>query len=134
MLLLRQEPDRARISGPTDGDTRTVDPPPILQFNPKCEFKASYVVKAELWTSDKTTKILKPYLAGSLVESSQSLIDDYNVRGHFFCFTNLSVKTVGNFSIKFILYDLDAVDDVFDTTVEPCHEIFSSPFPGMSTD
>jgi hypothetical protein len=55
----------------------------------------------------RTTDMRRQYrLIGTLVASS-FVEDDNGIEGYFFCFPDLSVRTLGNYSLKFRLFIVD---------------------------
>jgi len=157
-LVLRQEPIAARVRGPKD-ETRTIDPPPILELVKSngrgiaqkiTAAQPCLVVKAELWSDDTSTPILKAHripvgdqlLMGEVVATGMPLLDDRETTSFFFCFVNLSIRCIGTYTLKFTLYDLSptsASDILASKTTSRC-AIFSQPFtvyppaefPGMT--
>jgi len=159
-LSIRQQPIRARLCAATDGERRTIDPPPILEVmsvdldgaqHKIIEDKAFLVVKAELWSADmKSRCITAPrvpvdlsLLIGSLVETGSPLQDDFGHIGLLFSFSNLSIRCAGDFRLRFSLLNLES--DNFNVHLAPkvisTQHLFSDTFtvytprefPGMSS-
>ncbi|RKP09082.1 velvet factor [Thamnocephalis sphaerospora] len=150
-LTVVQQPLRARMCGFGDKDRRPCTPPPIvrLSFNSAVNIEeldtSFFIVIADLWSPDTTTElnlVVHPSapggdngsttsctrnLVGSLVASASKLYDIDGKLGVFFVFQDLSVRTEGQFRLKFSFANL-ACSPV--SQVES--EVFSEPFTVFS--
>ncbi|KAI8922413.1 velvet factor-domain-containing protein [Powellomyces hirtus] len=175
-LIIRQQPNRARMCGFGTKDYRPVDPAPILQLirteasQVVLDYKqaTSLVCHASLWSADGTEErgvVLNPgsaavarrseslfqneshvlsdpvpptgyvsVLVGSLVSPCHVLTDVDGSKSLFFTFPDLSIRTSGQYLLKFSLYDISqdashamafAISDVI--SVYP-----PKTFPGMT--
>lgn len=127
-IFLRQEPKAARACGFGERDRRVIDPPPILQMevisptSTREEMKAMIrsnmsVVHCTLWDPNAnrddtampgtTDKRQQRRLMGTLVSSPFVGLDEDNIEGCFFTFPDLSVRTPGEYTLKFSLVVLD---------------------------
>ncbi|KAJ3150851.1 hypothetical protein HDU89_002848 [Geranomyces variabilis] len=175
-LIIRQQPNRARMCGFGTKDYRPVDPAPILQLIRKedsqivLDYKqaTALVCHASLWSADGNEErgvVLNPtsagttrrtdgvyqtesyvisnppppsgyvsVLVGCLVSPCHVLTDVDGSKSLFFTFPDLSIRTSGQYLLKFSLYDIGqdashaiafAISDLI--TVYP-----PKTFPGMT--
>ena len=157
-LNVRQQPQAARACGFGDRDRRVIDPPPIIQLRVEGpslsphEIRAylryeSYVLNCSIYDESGTHDAsLMPddyqnqrRLMGSLVGTPFFGVDDQDLEGCFFCFSDLSCRTPGAYRLKFTLLMIDpfragavrhfpAVADVMTDTF---HVYSAKEFPGM---
>ncbi|KAJ3391139.1 hypothetical protein HDU92_009185 [Lobulomyces angularis] len=125
-IIWRQRPIHGRMSGNVGTERRTVDPIPIIEllelkengeFMPITEENIFTSMRASLYDAEgKTclnnaqTNVSKdfPNILGDTVECSVILYDEFDRLGTFFVFKDLSVRSPGNYTIKFTLYDLES--------------------------
>ncbi|KAI9005513.1 velvet factor-domain-containing protein [Phycomyces nitens] len=116
-LIMRQEPQRAKMSVINERDRRPIEPPPILQLNwLNCSTEETkkylqspfYFMVANLMKANDTTKALDSheYLSGSTVSSLYRLRDVDNTDGGFFVFGDLAVKKDGYYRLQFNLFEI----------------------------
>ncbi|CDH55888.1 developmental regulator [Lichtheimia corymbifera JMRC:FSU:9682] len=117
-IVLRQQPERAKMSVPNERDRRPIEPPPILQMKwSNCthdQVKKSlqspfYFLVANIVTEDEPSTLLLPsqdYLSGSTVSSLYRLRDIDNSDGGFFVFGDLAVKKEGKYRLHFSLFEI----------------------------
>ncbi|KAI8825861.1 velvet factor-domain-containing protein [Fimicolochytrium jonesii] len=176
-LIIRQQPNRARMCGFGTKDYRPVDPAPILQLvrrdgdHAVLNYKqaTSLVCHAALWSADGTEErsvVLNPgsvavakksdqsqnadpasahpaptaptgyvsALVGSLVSPCHVLTDIDGTRALFFTFPDLSIRTSGQYILKFSLYDMSK--DASQAMAFAVSEVISvyppKTFPGMT--
>ncbi|OLN83083.1 hypothetical protein CCHL11_09643 [Colletotrichum chlorophyti] len=122
-IFFRQQPMAARCCGYGERDRRVIDPPPIVQLkinNPdlseaelydKIHYPA-YVVHCSIWdetgmidSTNMPDEVNRPgkRIMGSLVSSPFVGEDEKGEEGCFFCFPDMSVRTPGNYRLKFSL-------------------------------
>ncbi|KAJ9292958.1 hypothetical protein DTO271G3_8256 [Paecilomyces variotii] len=117
-LLIRQQPDRAKMAGSKERDRKPIDPPPIIQLrirdgnhylaqnylqNPYYFMCISLYDAAE----DRPATVQpSTALAGTLVSSLHRLKDVDNSDGGFFIFGNLFIKVEGEFRLMFTLFEM----------------------------
>ncbi|KAJ9220456.1 hypothetical protein DTO169C6_7200 [Paecilomyces variotii] len=117
-LLIRQQPDRAKMAGSKERDRKPIDPPPIIQLrirdgnhylsqnylqNPYYFMCMSLYDAAE----DRPATVQpSTALAGTLVSSLHRLKDVDNSDGGFFIFGNLFIKVEGEFRLRFTLFEM----------------------------
>lgn len=126
-IFIRQQPIAARSCGFGERDRRVIDPPPIVQLeinNPKLSKEdisqryrhQYYVVHCTIWSKDGTEDcsiMPEEYhrqqrrLMGSLAASSFVGKDENGVEGCFFPFSDLSVRTSGEYRLKFSIVVLN---------------------------
>lgn len=125
-LVMRQQPKAARACGSGERDRRNIDPPPIVQLRIDAPGLArdeidrylryeGYVVNC--WIYDETgtydaSHMPSEYryqrrLTGSLVGTPFYGRDENGQEGCFFPFSDLSVRTLGKYRLKFNLIMLD---------------------------
>ncbi|KAI9356637.1 velvet factor-domain-containing protein [Pilaira anomala] len=132
-VILRQQPERAKISVRNERDKRSIEPPPILQMKwincTEEEEKKSlqspfYFVVVNIVRADSTNDILssQEYLSGSTVSSLHRLRDMDNTDGGFFVFGDLAVKKEGRFKLQFSLFEL------IDENIENRKTVYSNEF------
>ncbi|KAI7903676.1 velvet factor-domain-containing protein [Cokeromyces recurvatus] len=150
-LVVVQNPVRARACGFGEKDRRAIDPPPIVQLisenskgervETKTKDSMLFVVQCELYNKEQTetrsvvytdkssTKHPNKYrnLIGSTVSNAYHLVNESNEPGIYFVFHDLSVRTEGTFSLKFIFINLAAGEPLTRTT-KVQEEVFSEPF------
>ncbi|CRK36728.1 hypothetical protein BN1708_007160 [Verticillium longisporum] len=126
-IFIRQQPIAARSCGFGERDRRVIDPPPIVQLeinNPKLSKEdisqryrhQYYVVHCTIWSKDGTEDcsiMPEEYhrqqrrLMGSLAASSFVGKDENGIEGCFFPFSDLSVRTSGEYRLKFSIVVLN---------------------------
>ncbi|KAJ3166110.1 hypothetical protein HDU88_003657 [Geranomyces variabilis] len=146
-LIIRQQPNRARMCGFGSKDYRPVDPAPILQLMRRDEYgrpvvdyqeATTLVCHASLWSADGSEErsvVINPAglptrfetlppqeahvfanqapgeayvstLCGSLVSPCYVFTDLDGQKTLFFAFPDLSVRTSGQYSLRFSLFDI----------------------------
>ncbi|KAM0113411.1 hypothetical protein ACP6JB_000801 [Aspergillus fumigatus] len=103
-LIIRQQPNRARVAGGKEKERKPVDPPPIVQLR-----SPYYFMCCSLYDANEDQPVPVPpatALAGTLVSSLHRLKDVDNNDGGFFVFGDLSVKIEGEFRLKFTLFEM----------------------------
>ncbi|KAG1141852.1 hypothetical protein G6F37_005619 [Rhizopus arrhizus] len=133
-LIVRQQPERAKVSLVNERDRRPIEPPPILQLRwdhateeelKKCLQSPFYFMVANLVTEQDPEILLLPtqdYLSGSTVSSLHRLCDLDNSDAGFFVFGDLNVKKEGTFRLQFSLFE------IVDGQVENRKIVYSNPF------
>lgn len=126
-IFFRQQPVAARCCGYGERDRRVIDPPPIVQLkinNPDLSpdemyakiHHPAYVVHCSIWDkngnedqTDMPAEFVRPgkRLMGSLVSSPFVGQDEHGNEGCFFCFPDMSVRTPGQFRLRFSLVYVD---------------------------
>lgn len=125
-LSMRQQPRAARACGSGERDRRNIDPPPIVQLHVQAPGMTKEETKKYLkyegyvincWIYDeagvKDMSAMPPEyryqrrLTGSLVGTPFHGRDEFGNEGCFFPFSDLSVRTLGRYRIKFNLIMLD---------------------------
>ena len=126
---MRQQPIAARACGFGERDRRVIDPPPVVQLlitdikTGVAEVEglrySLHVVHCTLWNEDGTneeTALIQPgqrtsrRLMGQLVASPTVAKDEHDVEGCFFCFPDLSCRTLGRYRLRFVLFRIDPMD------------------------
>lgn len=126
-LSMRQQPRAARACGSGERDRRNIDPPPIVQLHVSApgmtDEEARLYLRYEgyvmnCWIYDESgvkdmSAMPSEYryqrrLTGSLVATPFHGRDELGNEGCFFPFSDLSVRTLGRYRIKFNLIMLDA--------------------------
>ncbi|KAG0234973.1 velvet factor-domain-containing protein [Mortierella sp. GBAus27b] len=147
VLILRQQPQRAKVCGMKERDRRPIDPPPIVQIKlaePSTDKNKDYLQSPYLFmccnlvnADDPSGKIVAPAhraLAGTVVSSLNRLKDVDNTDGGFFVFGDMSVRSEGHFRLRLTLFELiegEAVHVM--TTFSNAFTAYPSrTFPGMS--
>ncbi|KAH1299811.1 hypothetical protein KXX33_002704 [Aspergillus fumigatus] len=117
-LIIRQQPNRARVAGGKEKERKPVDPPPIVQLRVREEgsYLAQHYLQSpyyfmccSLYDANEDQPVPVPpatALAGTLVSSLHRLKDVDNNDGGFFVFGDLSVKIEGEFRLKFTLFEM----------------------------
>ncbi|ORY98461.1 velvet factor-domain-containing protein [Syncephalastrum racemosum] len=117
-IIIRQQPQRAKMSVPNERDRRPIEPPPILQMQwlncssddiKKCLQSPFYYLVANLVAEEEPNSLLLPsqnYLSGSTVSSLYRLRDIDNSDGGFFVFGDLAVKKEGRYRLHFSLFEI----------------------------
>ncbi|KAK3819615.1 MAG: velvet factor, partial [Benniella sp.] len=147
VLIIRQQPHRAKVCGMKERDRRPIDPPPIIQIklaDPSADKNKDYLQSPYLFmccnlvqADDPSGKVVAPAhraLAGTVVSSLNRLKDVDNTDGGFFVFGDVSVRTEGHFRLRLTLFELiegEAVH-VMTTLSSPFTAYPSRTFPGMS--
>jgi hypothetical protein len=158
-LTMRQQPKAARACGSGERDRRNIDPPPIVQLhiesNEMEEDEKNRYLRYEgyvmnCWIYDQTgsgdaSHMPSEYryqrrLTGSLVGTPFYGKDDRGEDGCFFPFSDLSVRTLGRYRLKFNLIMLDTSSSArnkhFPNLAEVFSEVFdvytAKEFPGIS--
>ncbi|KAF9181441.1 hypothetical protein BGZ51_005433 [Haplosporangium sp. Z 767] len=147
MLVIRQQPQRAKVCGLKERDRRPIDPPPIVQIkltDPRTDRNKDYLQSPYLFmccnlvhANDPTGEIVAPAhraLAGTVVSSLNRLKDVDNSDGGFFVFGDMSARIDGRFCLRFTLFELieGQVVHVMTSTSDPFTVYTSKTFPGMS--
>jgi hypothetical protein len=145
-LTIRQQPERAKVTGQgKEKDRKPIDPPPIIQLkirdpnDPAQNYLQSpyYFVCMNLWHATEDRQVEPgndPPLSGSIVSSLHRLKDIDNVDGGFFVFGDVSVKVEGTFRIKFVLHESmqGAAIPLAQVITEPFTVYSAKNFPGMA--
>ncbi|KAI6245498.1 Spore development regulator RYP2 [Erysiphe necator] len=137
-IIIRQEPNCARVSLGKDKERKPVDPPPIIQLkvNPNIDPKQTFLQSPYIFMScsligpndhNQPPGTLGASLTGTVVSSLHRLKDTDNQDGGFFVWGDLSVKIEGHFRFRFILFE------IFEDHVWYIKDIVSSPFPIFSS-
>ncbi|KAL4891930.1 velvet factor-domain-containing protein [Aspergillus ambiguus] len=117
-LIIRQQPNRARVAGGKEKERKPVDPPPIVQIRVKEDgtYLAQHYLQSpyyfmccSLYDASEDVPVPVPpstALTGTLVSSLHRLKDVDNTDGGFFVFGDLSVKIEGDFRLKFTLFEM----------------------------
>ncbi|KAI8058658.1 velvet factor-domain-containing protein [Gilbertella persicaria] len=134
-IILRQQPNQAKMSVPNERDRRSIEPPPILQVQwlnctPEHQKQSLqspfYFMMVNLLPAehpDITCPLpTQEYLSGTIVSSLHRLRDVDNVDGGFFIFGDLAVKKPGHFRLHFSLFE------IIDGIVGNCKNKLSEPF------
>ncbi|KAI8878902.1 hypothetical protein K501DRAFT_257765 [Backusella circina FSU 941] len=142
-LILRQQPDRAKVHVLNERERRTIEPPPIIQMNwinmlvedeKKYLQSPFYFMVANLVMADNPTPLLstQEYFSGSTVSSLYRLRDTDNNDAGFFVFGDLAVKKQGRFRLHFSLFEL--VDGAIQNRKTMLSDVFtvysSKQYPG----
>lgn len=121
-LKMRQQPQAARACGSGERDRRNIDPPPIVQLhidgpgitreevNRYLRYEG-YVMSCGIYDESGTkdaSQMPSEYryqrrLTGSLVGTPFHGKDDADEEGCFFPFSDLSIRTLGRYRLKFTL-------------------------------
>lgn len=123
---MRQQPKAARSCGFGERDRRAIDPPPIVQLtitNPRLSKEEIsqrlrnqfFVVHCTIWSKEgKEDCSIMPEdyrqqrrLMGSLAASAFVGEDENGEEGCFFCFSDLSCRTSGEYRLRFSVVVLD---------------------------
>ncbi|KAJ5915587.1 Velvet factor [Penicillium verhagenii] len=144
-LIIRQQPDRARVAGGKEKERKPIDPPPIVQLRVRDErsYLAQHYLQSPFYfmccslysaqENHPVPVVLPTPLAGTLVSSLHPLKDVNNSDGGFFVFGDLSVKMAGEFRLMFTLFEMRRYSITYlKTTMSDCFTV--SPvksFPGM---
>ncbi|CAO3655468.1 unnamed protein product [Mucor fragilis] len=158
-LVVCQQPLHARMCGFGEKDRRPIDPPPIVQLIVKQEGQETwvdlqslqtpfFVLHVTLWSADRTQErniISNPpkctrVLMGSLVSSPSLLKNPQGEQGLYFAFPDLSIRTEGQYTLRFSLIKLISSDFQPDAKSKIIAQVFSDPFtvysakkfPGMT--
>lgn len=137
-IIIRQEPNCARVSLGKDKERKPVDPPPIIQLkvNPNIDPKQTFLQSPYIFMScsligpndhNQPPGTLGASLTGTVVSSLHRLKDTDNQDGGFFVWGDLSVKIEGHFRFRFILFE------IFEDHVWYIKDIVSNPFPIYSS-
>lgn len=137
-IIIRQEPNCARVSLGKDKERKPVDPPPIIQLkvSPNVDPKQSFLQSPYIFMSctligpndhNQPPGTLGASLTGTVVSSLHRLKDTDNQDGGFFVWGDLSVKLEGHFRFRFILFE------IFEDHVWYIKDIISKPFPIYSS-
>lgn len=140
-LIVRQNPECAKVAIGKEKDRKPVDPPPILQL--RCTGGQSqhflqspyFFCSCALAPENENSPNPAPNsIVGNLVSSLHKLKDSDNSDGGFFVFGDLSVKQEGRFRLQFDLFELRDGDCIHRTSVRSNVFTVHSPknFPGMS--
>ncbi|SAL99635.1 hypothetical protein [Absidia glauca] len=143
-LVIRQQPDRAKMSVINERDRRPIEPPPILQMKwlhcsteetKKCLQSPFYYLVANLVDASNNDELLLPaqdYLSGTTVSSLHRLRDIDNQDGGFYVFGDLSVKKNGIFKLQFSLFEIveELVQNRRTLLSEPFTVYIPKHFPG----
>ncbi|KAK3811445.1 MAG: velvet factor-domain-containing protein [Linnemannia gamsii] len=146
LLVIRQQPQRAKVCGNKERDRRSIDPPPIVQIklaDASTDKNKDYLQSPYLFmccnvvhADDPNGDIVAPAhraLAGTVVSSLNRLKDVDNSDGGFFVFGDISVRIEGRFCLRFTLFELieGQVVHVM-TSISNAMTVHSSKtFPGM---
>ncbi|KAL6238136.1 hypothetical protein BDW75DRAFT_202043 [Aspergillus navahoensis] len=145
-LIVRQNPNRARVAGGKEKERKPVDPPPIVQIRVREEgtYLAQHYLQSpyffmscSLYDAQEDAPASIPpstALTGTLVSSLHRLKDVDNTDGGFFVWGDLSIKVEGDFRLKFSLFEMRKTDVVFLKSILSERFTVSPPksFPGMA--
>jgi hypothetical protein len=113
-LQMRQQPKEALVTTNKPKTRKPVDPPPVVhlenrndpnkdwQRNPNL-FMIASLASAE--RDEPYDNAGNPCLIGNYTSSCQRLRDEHGEEGAFFVFPDLSVRVVGQFRIRFTLFE-----------------------------
>ncbi|KAI6380914.1 hypothetical protein MCOR25_001440 [Pyricularia grisea] len=142
-LVIRQEPQRARVAQGKEKDRKPIDPPPIVQLirttrsdpaqiylQSPYYFMACTLIKG----SDDDPDPNPNSMLGTLVSSLHKLRDLNNEDGGFFIFGDLSIKIEGVFRLQFTLFQMKDSTCVFldSATSQPFTVYPQKNFEGMA--
>ena len=132
-LIVRQQPERARMCGFGEKDRRPIDPPPVVELEetqpPSPGQKQLLVVQCTLWNEDGTVQLniiqtttgatprlgtaqefpVQPegkhvrVVMGNIFANARYLSDENDVPGYFYIFPDLSIRVEGRYRLKFDL-------------------------------
>ncbi|KAG2200187.1 hypothetical protein INT47_009825 [Mucor saturninus] len=158
-LMVCQQPLHARMCGFGEKDRRPIDPPPIVQLIVRNEGQETwvdlqslqtpfFVLHVTLWSADGTEErniISNPpkctrVLMGSLVSSPSLLKNPEGDQGLYFAFPDLSIRTEGQYTLRFSLIKLISSDFQPNAVSRVITQVYSDPFtvysakkfPGMT--
>ncbi|RAL03956.1 protein vosA [Aspergillus ibericus CBS 121593] len=145
-LIVRQQPNRARVAGGKEKERKPVDPPPIVQIRVREEgtYLAQHYLQSPYYfmccslydASEDNPVPVAPStaLTGTLVSSLHRLKDVDNSDGGFFVWGDLSVKIEGDFRLKFTLFEMrkDIVTHLKSIITERFTVYPPKSFPGMA--
>ncbi|KAL4909041.1 hypothetical protein BDW74DRAFT_76639 [Aspergillus multicolor] len=145
-LIVRQNPNRARVAGGKEKERKPVDPPPIVQIRVREEgtYLAQHYLQSPYFfmscslydSQDDAPAPIPPSTAmtGTLVSSLHRLKDVDNTDGGFFVWGDLSIKIEGEFRLKFSLFEMRKTDVVYLKSIISERFTVSPPksFPGMA--
>ncbi|OKL59821.1 hypothetical protein UA08_04717 [Talaromyces atroroseus] len=133
-LIVRQQPERARVAGGKEKERKPVDPPPVIQL--KVSQENTYLAHLYHATEDHPVHSSQPStaLAGTLVSSLHRLKDSDNTDGGFFVFGDLSIKIEGDFRLQFTLFEMQKDNVVaLKSIISNSFQVMTPKnFPGMS--
>jgi len=142
-LLIRQQPQFARVAVGKEKDRKPVDPPAVIQLkissdqDPAQNYLQSpyYFMSCSLvgTTEGTAPATLGASLAGTCVSSLHRLKDSSNQDGAYFVFGDLSIKLEGKFALQFNLYELRKMECRYIKSVQ-CEPFIVHPsrtWPGM---
>ncbi|ORZ15235.1 velvet factor-domain-containing protein [Absidia repens] len=132
-VVIRQQPERSKMSVINERDRRPIEPPPILQMKwlhcssedtKKCLQSPFYFLVANIVDAENNQLLLpaQDYLSGTTVSSLHRLRDIDNQDGGFYVFGDLSVKKNGLFKLQFSLFE------IVEGTVQNRKTLLSNPF------
>ncbi|KAI9318985.1 velvet factor, partial [Dichotomocladium elegans] len=150
-----QQPLHARMCGFGEKDRRPIDPPPIVklivrQDQSPVEVRTLqtpfFVLHVTLWSADREEErniISNPpkctrVLMGSLVSSPSLLRDPSGEQGLYFAFPDLSIRTEGQYTLRFSLmklsrYKTNAKSRIIAQVYSDPFTVYSAKkFPGMT--
>ncbi|OOF98159.1 hypothetical protein ASPCADRAFT_164473 [Aspergillus carbonarius ITEM 5010] len=145
-LIVRQQPNRARVAGGKEKERKPVDPPPIVQIRVREEgtYLAQHYLQSPYYfmccslydASEDNPVPVAPStaLTGTLVSSLHRLKDVDNSDGGFFVWGDLSVKIEGDFRLKFTLFEMrkDIVTHLKSIITDRFTVYPPKSFPGMA--
>ncbi|KAL1965045.1 hypothetical protein VTN77DRAFT_6105 [Rasamsonia byssochlamydoides] len=145
-LIIRQQPERARVAGGKEKERKPVDPPPIIQLKVREEntYLAQHYLQSPYYfmccslydaNEDRPAPVQpSTALAGTLVSSLHRLKDVDNTDGGFFVFGDLSIKIEGEFRLKFTLFEMrkDTVTGLKSIISDRFQVLPPKNFPGMA--
>ncbi|CAH0049289.1 unnamed protein product [Clonostachys solani] len=146
-IRFRISPEAARACGSGERDRRTIDPPPIVQLHVEGPNLSSDDIKKYLswdgyvmhcWIYDQygaaeASRMPLEYhyqrrLTGSQVAAPFFGKDEKRKDGCFFTFSDLSVRTLGTYKLKFNMIMLDVTNPGQSRHFPNLAEVISSPF------
>ncbi|OJJ48318.1 hypothetical protein ASPZODRAFT_14462 [Penicilliopsis zonata CBS 506.65] len=147
-LIIRQQPERARVAGDKEKARKPIDPPPIVQLQVKEQnsYLAQHYLQSPYYilccsvchaTEDLPAPVgsSSTALAGTSVSSLHHLKDLDNTDGGFFVFGDLSIRISGEFRLKFTLFEIQndsIVTNLKSIISEPFTVSLPKSFPGMA--
>ncbi|KAK2882631.1 hypothetical protein FQN49_000170 [Arthroderma sp. PD_2] len=146
-LIIRQQPERARVAGVKDKERKPIDPPPILQLRVSDDSEAAknylqspyYFVCCSLYHASDDPQASNPVaptgtLTGTLVSSLHRLKDVNNQDGGFFVFGDLSIRHEGEYKLLFDLFEMQGHNAVHLKSMFSSAFTVLAPksFPGMA--
>ncbi|KAJ5110690.1 Velvet factor [Penicillium argentinense] len=122
-LVIRQQPDRARVLGGKKTGSHLIDPPPIVQVRMRDDGSdlalylqsRYYFMACSLHdaSADRPVVVAPMPLTGTLVSSLRRLKDDNNKDGSFCVFGDMTVNIDGEFRLQFSMFEMRDKQAIF---------------------